>query len=865
MFKSHLKYVFVLSILVFAVSAPSYAKKKPKLSFPIAATGAAKDSSDYAKATADFTAKAGMFKVLIDKTNKVLFEIPDSAFKHTYLLTNRIAGLSKTSDFVAGQMATSPMLITFTKDYNNVYMRLEQTRAVVSPEDPIKPSFDKNFVNPILKGFKITARTPNSVVIDVTSFFGGNEKSISPIRPDSPLAKLLGGPKNLKGTFVSDASTVTEVKSFPMNIEVKSMLSFTLADTNEPYTVNMHRSLVLLPDNPMSARLQDNRVGYFSRDKQLFSTKKDKVEDYAIISRWRLEPRDEDRDAYFAGKLVEPKKKIIFYVDSAFPEKWKGAVKEGIEYWKEAFEAAGFKNAIEARDYPKDDPNFDPDDARYSCVKYCATTIANSMGPSYVDPRTGEILVADVLWYHNITSLVHNWKFVQTGAVDPRVRKNIFDDSVMYEALTYVAAHEIGHTLGLMHNMGASYAFTIDNLRDPKFTQKYGTTPSIMDYARNNFVAQPGDYERGVRLTPPHLGVYDIHAIHWGYRIIPGVKTMLEEKDTLDKWIREKQGDPKFEFGAQQMMGTIDPTDQTEDLSNDHIKAGNMSISNLKIIMNNLEKWTMEKGENYDNVIEMYLAVVKQYQRHIGHVMPYIGGVIFKEVRQGFNDGNAKTYIDRVKTKASMDWLAYQVRNNGWLDKPNMTDKAEDAFQWKSKMEHNFVACLFNARTLQGIVDGSKADPAKCYSLYSYANDAFNTVFDATIKNKPLNDTERNMQNYALNLFEKFSGLKGGASSNSRSLADNSSVEAEYFKYLNDLNQADIPCNYSAGSDDTSFYRIVFGLPVLPEESLNPLMLSCMKKALSLYRVKRATTADKQTRDFYDYQITQIDNLLKNK
>lgn len=242
-----------------------------------------------------------------------------------------------------------------------------------------------------------------------------------------------------------------------------------------------------------------------------------------------MEPKKEDLDKYFQGELVEPQKPIVFYVDSAFPEKWRTAIHQGIEDWNTAFETAGFKNAIKAVDYPKNDPDFDPDDMRYSCFKYAATATANAMGPSHVDPRTGEILTGDVIWYHNIISLLHNWRFVQTGAVDPRVRCQVFDDDVMRESIRYAAAHEIGHTLGLMHNMGASYSFPVDSLRSPSFTQKYGTTPSIMDYARNNFVAQPGDVERGVKLTPPVLGVYDIHAINWGYRLIPGASTPESE------------------------------------------------------------------------------------------------------------------------------------------------------------------------------------------------------------------------------------------------------------------------------------------------------------------------------------------------
>lgn len=836
-----------------------FKKKKKKNKTEVAASVEKKDAFD--KAIKGATEYNGMFKAYISPKGELLLQVTKSNLDVPYLLANRMSSTSENATFNAGEMIGTPFMFSFSADTANVYMHSYQNYERVVPGDPIEKAFKRNFVNPIMKTFKIKASRKDTLLIDMTSFFTSNEKCITPIR------QSVNTRATKSASFDASGSKLLGVKSFERNLEITSRLNYN--SESGAYTVEMRRSIVALPKEPMKMRFQDNRVGYFSTKFYTYSSDKDYIDPKEFIHRWRVEPKEEDMQKYFNGELVEPKQQIVYYVDSAFPAKWRGAIKAGVEDWNKAFEVAGFKNVVVAKDYPTDDPDFDPDDIRYNCIRYMATGTANAAGPSYVDPRTGEILVGEVMWYHNVIALVHEWRFAQTGAVDPRVRKSTFDDDVMSESLRYVTSHEIGHTLGLMHNMGASYAFPVESLRDPVFTQKYGTTPSIMDYARNNYIAQPGDMEKGVRMVPPLIGVYDMHAINWGYRIFKDAKTPEDEYKYLNALIEEKKGDPMYKFGAQQLFITVDPTDQTEDLGNDHMKAGDYGIKNLKLIIANMSKWLEVKDDNYEEIQEMYKACLNQYMRYLTHVMPYLGGVEYSDLVQDGSKEYAKAYIPKEKQKAAMEWLVDQALHcRKWL----LPDEIMRILGVDSNTFDNFQTSIagkiFSPAAMGGIYEGERSGQKGLYTLDGYLNDAYNIVFRNSIQGKSLTQEDMNMQNAVVAALSKFSNLDPSLNKESPlggrgfTVVDPEQAWKDFVAQAAADSQSFCNSGCVAHNGEVSYARHDMSGAKLAAGVGRPFITTTLKKIHSLYK-SRMGSGDARTRSYYEYQVTVLDKLFK--
>ena len=618
--------------------------------------------------TKKMTKHSGLITTYQEDDN-VFLELSDSLLEKDLLMVTRFVQLpANYQAYINAGSKTSQQLIHFKKKRKQILLTQESFVNFANEEDPISQSVKLNNFPPILAAFPIKNSEENRYLIDVSSYFNNDSPGFNIIRKSLKKEYSIGSNDSMR-------SFIDSVKSFPENIEIRHTLTYNLGKPPRGNTANtmsfqVNHSIIALPETPMSIRYSDERVGWFSLNKYNYSSDALKSDNIRIIRRWRLEPTN--LEAYNRGELVDPIKPIIYYLDPATPMKWRPYFKQGIEDWAKVFEKAGFKNAIIAKDPPtkEEDPNFSPEDIRYSTVRYVATTTRNATGPSVSDPRSGEIIESDIIWYHNHLRSYRNRYLLETGAANSKARSLDTPEEEIGEMMRRVISHEIGHALGLPHNMKASSAYPVDSLRSGNFTQKMGIATTIMDYARFNYIAQPGD--ENIRFVR-QLGPYDDYAIDWGYRYFSD-QTPESEKVLLNEMVDKKSMDPLYMFGSR----GNDPDTQTENIGDDPIKASEYGLKNLKIVAKNLDKWTTTEGQSYDDLNELYNEMIGVYRRYIYHVIKMVGGVNETLMRKG-QDNTPYKNLDQALQRQALDFLHVNLWDTqNWLIQKSLVSKIKD-------------------------------------------------------------------------------------------------------------------------------------------------------------------------------------------
>jgi len=757
MFKPILLTLALGGLVLTANAQKKNVKSTPVLAVPVKKTDSIPGAPKPYKEVITAKAKTSAGMINIHQIGlKYYFEIPDTLLGREMLVVNRIAKAAFSTrpqmlGYAGDEIAEN--VVSFEKGPNDRILLRQNSyneRSGDTTANGLYKSVRNSNIQPIVASFPIKAYGADSTrvkssVIDITDYLN-TENEIFFFSASVKTTLGVGGIQN-------DKSYISSLSAYSKNVEIRTVRTYSKgpvagqpAISTIPITYELNSSMVLLPKVPMKARYADARVGYFAQGYIDFDTDPQGVKQSAVMVRWRMEPKDADIEKYKRGELVEPKKPIVYYIDPATPKKWVPYLIAGVNDWAKAFEQAGFKNAIMALPAPTNDPDWSIDDATHNVIVYKPSAVANASGPNVHDPRSGEIIESHINWYHNIMQLVRNWYLIQAGAIDPRARKMEFDDELMGQLIRFVSSHEVGHTLGLLHNFGSSSTVPVEKLRDKAFVEKYGHTPSIMDYARFNYVAQPEDHitEKGIF---PRIGDYDKWAIEFGYRWLPQFDSPDAEVSYLNKLVIDSLNKNKRLFFGYEFESS-DPRSQSEDLGDDAVLASIYGIKNLQRIIPQLKDWTRQPNEGYENLRNIYDQVYRQYNLYVAHVLKIIGGEYHtaKSIEQ---PGSVFEPVPYKKQKEAMKFMNDYVFNiPAWL----LSNKDQELTKFNPSIylevaQSNVLSRLQGSGILIDLIRNEELNKGKkTYTYSEFLGDLKKSIWTELYTGKPININRRTQQ-----------------------------------------------------------------------------------------------------------------------
>ncbi len=742
-------YLLFLSFFLFGICTQVDAKRKKETTKETKkATETAYDKLFRGK---KYTTAEGLMKIH-NMQGKIWVEFPVALLDRDMALTSSIRTISDNGEGVVGQFAGRPMHLRFTRQDSLLQARFLLFNIPVNTGKEVKANqalVESNLPG-IFKSFKIKAYTPDStaIVVDMTDLFLEHSYYTNPFAGYA--GNSFFGFVARTHKFQGDRSSVSGIKAYDDNVVVMCNMGYDvdhlvfgafLMKKDVPVSVNVDKMLSLLPEEPMRPRMADSRIGVAYTGKTDYTGGSEGFKPMYYTKRWRIEPSDEIK--YRNGELVEPKKPIVFYIDTLMPAFWKPYIKAGVEEWNKAFEKIGFKNVLRVKDFPADDPTFDANNINYNTIRYAPLWMYFIQNSLFTDPRTGEILQASMYIHDNVVIGLHEDRLITTMAADPSVRTFDPTPELDGEALRLKVMQIVGKCLGLTENMGATAAYPTDSLRSASFTQKYGLSPSIMDYFMFNYVAQPEDVEKGVRLTTTGIGAYDYYAIQWLYKPIYEAATPKDEEPVLDQWIREHQDDPMYRFGIRQASyASYDPTSLYADLGDDPVKGLIYTVNNLKTSLQNVFTWYGgDKDRSMTKRRSMYSGLTSAFRTKLDYVFAYIGGMYLTDKRAGDTKPSYQP-VPKAKQKEIVKYLVDLSRDLSWLDNEAVLKEFEIGDRIASKNEEEIIYGLLDRIRFIAL----SAERGGDYTPEEYVNDIYNIICAPTMKNQKLTNKDMKLQ-----------------------------------------------------------------------------------------------------------------------